>query len=185
MKVAVIVGTTREGRVTPKLAKWVETRLKTKHDDVEVLDLADYDMPLLPEAPWTSDRKLTDGAKAWLDGLDRADAYMFVTAEYNHGIPAVLKNAIDYTNGQLKRKPVGIVSHGVVSGARANEQLRQVLSGKVGVAVLPDTVTFFGKVDGGIHDDGTLTPETEQNNANLDRHIDDLLWYGNALAAAR
>lgn len=185
MKIAVIVGTTREGRVTPKLAKWVETRMKAKHDDIEVLDLADYDMPLLAEAPWTPNRQLTDGAKQWLEALERADGYMFVTAEYNHGLPAVLKNAIDYTNGQMTRKPAGIVSHGVVSGARANEQLRGVLASKVGVAVLPDTVTFFGHVDGGINDDGTLPEATEQNNGNLDRHIDDLLWYSKALAAAR
>ncbi|HCR55806.1 TPA: hypothetical protein DIV49_02435 [Candidatus Saccharibacteria bacterium] len=185
MKIAVIIGTTRQGRVTPKLAKWVETKLREKHDDVEVLDLVEYDMPLLPEAPWTPNRTLSEGAKQWLKALETADSYMFVTAEYNHGVPAVLKNALDYTNGQLNRKPAGIVSHGVVSGARANEHLRMVLASKIGVAVLPDTVTFHGHVDGSINDDGSLTEEAEKNNADLDRHIDDLLWYTKALKEAR
>lgn len=185
MKIALIVGTTRDGRVTPKLAKWVETRLRAKHDDVTVLDLADFDIPLLREAPWMPDRMLTEGTKQWLDALAQVDSYMFVTAEYNHGLPAVLKNALDVTNGQLVRKPAGIVSHGVVSGARANEQLRQALGSKIGVAVLPDTVTFHGHVDGGINDDGTLVPEAEQNNGALDAHIDELLWYTKALKDAR
>lgn len=185
MKLAVIVGTTREGRVTPKLAKWVETRLKAKHDDVVVIDLAEHDMPLLPEAPWTPGRKLTDGAKRWFDALDAADAFVFVTAEYNHGVPAVLKNAIDYTSGQLKRKPVSIVSHGVVSGARASEHLRGVLGSKIGAVVVPDSVTFHGHVDGGINDDGTLTEAVASNDGALDAQLDELLWYASALKNAR
>lgn len=185
MKIAVIVGTSRRGRVTPKLAHWVETRLKAKHDDVEVLDLAEYDMPLLPEAPWTPNRQLTDGAKAWLDALDAADGFVVVTAEYNHGIPAVLKNALDYTAGQLKRKPVSIVSHGVVGGARSAEHLRGVLSSKIGAVVVPDAVAFHGHVDGGINDDGTLSEATAENDKALDTQLDELLWYASALEAAR
>ncbi len=185
MKLAIIVGTTRDGRVTPKLAKWVETRLNAKHDDVEVLDLADYDMPLLPEAPWTPNRKLTDGAKAWLDALDSADGFVVVTAEYNHGVPAVLKNAIDYTLGQLHRKPVSIVSHGVVGGARSAEHLRGVLSSKIGAVVVPDAVTFHGRVDEAINDDGTLTEAAALNDAALDAQLDDLIWYAEALRVAK
>ena len=131
------------------------------------------------------DRELTDGTKKWLDDLAAADGYMFVTAEYNHAVPAVLKNAIDITTGQLVRKPAGIVSHGVVGGARSSEQLRQVLGSKVGAAVVPDAVTFHGMVDGSILEDGTLAAGAEQNITALDAHIDDLLWYTTALKTAR
>jgi len=185
MKLAVIVGTTRQGRVTPKLAKWVQTRLEAKHDDIEVLDLAELEMPLLMEAPWTPNRQLTDGAKRWLEGLERADGFVIVTAEYNHGLPAVLKNAIDYTNGQFVRKPVSIVSHGVVSGARASEHLRGVLGGKIRAITLPDAVTFHGRVDGGINDDGSLNESVIENDKALDTQLDELLWYANILKTAR
>lgn len=185
MKLAVIVGTTREGRVTPKLAKWVEMNLRAKHDDVDVLDLAEFDIPLLTEAPWTPDRQLTDGAKRWLESLAAADGFVIVTAEYNHGIPAVLKNALDYTNGQFVRKPVSIVSHGVVSGTRASEHLRGVLGGKIRAVTLADAVTFHGHVDGGINDDGTLTDAVAENDKALDAQLEELVWFANVLKSAR
>jgi NAD(P)H-dependent FMN reductase len=185
MNIAVVVGTTRDGRITPKLAHWVEKSLRTKHDDVSVLDLAKFDMPMLSEAPWLPDRELTDGAKQWIEGLEAADAYVFVTGEYYHGIPAVLKNALEYTAGQLKRKPVGIVSHGVVSGSRANEQLRLVFASQIAASVVPDSVTFYGKVDEAIDDDGNLRTGFEHNDKVLSAHLDELIWYMNALKSAK
>lgn len=185
MNIAVIIGTTRDGRVTPTLAKWVEETLRTKHDDVSVLDLAVFDIPMLSEAPWLPDRKLTEGANKWLEALEAADGFVFVTAEYNHGLPAVLKNALDYTHGQLRRKPAGIVSHGVVSGARANEQLRLVLASKISAVAVPDSVTFHGKVTEGIAEDGTLGEGFEINQHALEAHLDDLIWYTKALKDAR
>ncbi|HEY1085937.1 MAG TPA: NAD(P)H-dependent oxidoreductase [Candidatus Saccharimonadales bacterium] len=184
MNVAVVVGTTRDGRVTPKLAKLVEKSLREKHDDVSVLDLAEFEIPMLSEAPWMPDRVLTEGTKKWLDALAKADAYVIVTGEYNHGIPAVLKNALDYTQGELRRKPVGIVSHGVVGGARSAEHLRLVLASKIAASVVPDSVTFHGHVDAMISDEGELTDE-HHNGAALDAHLDDVLWYAKALKDAR
>ena len=185
MNIAIIVGTTRDGRVTPRIANWVHERVKAKHDDVTLLDLADYDIPMLAEAPWLTDRALTEGTKKWLDGLAGADGYLFVTAEYNHGMPAVLKNAIDQTTGQMTKKPSGIISHGVVGGARAAEHLRLVLGSKIGSVVIPDSVAFHGRVEGGINDDGSLSEGFEQNNDALDAQIDSLLWYADALKTAR
>lgn len=185
MKIAVVVGTTRDGRITPKLARWVEKSLRSKHDDVSVLDLAEFDLPMLSEAPWLPDRELTDGAKRWLEGLEAADAYVFVTGEYYHGVPAVLKNALEYTSGHLKRKPVGIVTHGVVSGSRANEQLRLVFGSQIAAPVVPDSVTFYGKVDEAIDDDGNLAAGFEHNDKALNAHLDELIWYMNALGNAQ
>jgi NAD(P)H-dependent FMN reductase len=65
--------------------------------------------------------------KKWAAKVAEADAYIMVTPEYNHGYPAVLKNAIDWVFYEWQGKPVGFVSYGTVSGSRAVEQLRQVV----------------------------------------------------------
>lgn len=182
MKLAIVTGTTRDGRVTPKLAKWVEAATRAKTDDVVLYDLESYGIRLLEQAPWEPSRELTEGEQRWLDDLATADAVVFVTAEYNHSVPAGLKNAIDITGGQLRRKAVGIVSHGVVGGARSSEILRIVLGSKIGAAVVPDAVTFHGNVGTLIDDNGVLAEDTSHNAAALDAHLDEVLWYAEKLA---
>jgi NAD(P)H-dependent FMN reductase len=186
MNIAIISGTTRQGRVTPRLAKWVHNATD-KHPEVhfELLDLAEYDIPMLQEAPWLEGRQLTDGTKRWLDGLGAADGVIVVTAEYNHTIPAVLKNAFDHTNGEMKRKPLAIVSHGVNSGVRANEHLRQMVNSNMGGFPISATVTFMGKVDDALDENGVPKVENTLNDTKLDALLADIIWYTKAIKSAK
>jgi len=191
MKLAIIVGTTRQGRQTPKQAKWV-ANTANKIDDVEVkiLDLQDYPMPFFeePASPrYNPKREVNEVAQKWLDDLASADAYVVVTPEYNHSIPGVLKNAFDYLDWQLVRKPAAIVSHGTVGGARAAMHLKEILSEGKAVPI-PNAVAFHG-VSEGIDDDGNISEALKANpygpQAALDGLLEELKWYSDALAQAR
>lgn len=186
MRIAVITGTTRDGRVTPRLAAWVMSAA-TKQAEAEfvALDLKDFDIPMLNEAPWLPDRSLTDGARQWLDQLDQADGYVVVTGEYNHTVPAVLKNALDYTNGQIARKPVAIVSHGSVQGVRANEHLRQIVNSNAGAFPISATVTFYGQVGEVLNESGEAQGDNSLNDEKLSSMLDDIVWYAGAMKTAR
>jgi NAD(P)H-dependent FMN reductase len=187
MKIAVIVGSIRDSRVTARLANWVYTHAKELHPEVEfsLVDIRDYELPFVNEDPWDPNRTLTEGTKAWLQAVADADGYVVVTAEHNHGMPAPLKNALDLTNDEMSRKPAAIVSHGSVGGARANEQLRLVLNSSIGAMPVPHSVTFFGKVTEGVKEDGSLEESFALNNKKLREALDELIWYMNALRNTR
>ncbi len=169
MKVQIIIGSTREGRTTPRVAKWVErtATAQLKDADVEVVDLADYDMPFfeegLPPLANPESRVPHEAAQRWMGKLAEADGFVFVTPEYNHGMPAVLKNAIDHVDVQLQGKPATIVSHGVVGGVRSSEQLAQVLRSNVGALPIPEAVALVGMV--GFND--LITEDGEANNESV------------------
>ncbi len=186
MRIAIISGTTREGRVTPRVAQWVAEAAKTHTDaQFELLDLHDFDIPMLEQAPWLPDRHVAEGTKRWLDGLSGADGVIIVTAEYNHTIPAVLKNAFDQTNGQMMRKPVAIVSHGVNSGVRSNEHLRQMLGSNMGAFPISATVTFFGNVADALDESGAATGDNTLNDKKLATLLSDIVWYTKAIKTAK
>lgn len=191
LKIAVIVGTVREGRVTPKQAKWVANALQEREGvEVNILDLAEYDLPFFaePVSPRYNPNRVVEGdVKRWLDDLASADGYVVVTPEYNHSIPGVLKNAFDYVDFQLNRKPSAIVSHGTVGGARAAMHLKEILSeGKT--VPIPEFVAFHG-ISEGIDDEGNTTEEVKANpygsDYALNGLVDSLLWYADALKTAR
>ena len=129
MLVQVITGTTREGRFSERVAGWVVDHLGARDDlEVELVDLRDHPLPFFDgTAPA---RTLRDYPRRTSPGsgrrIDRADGYIVLTAEYNHGYPAVLKNAMDWTFVEWRRKPITFVGWGNVGGARAIEQLREV-----------------------------------------------------------
>ena len=187
MKIAIIIGSTRDSRITARLANWVAVQAVPQHTDIqfEVLDIKSYDIPFLNEDPWNPQRHLSDGTAAWLSALAGADGYIVVTAEHNHGIPAPLKNALDFTNGEMNRKPALIVSHGSVSGARSTEQLRLVLNSNIGVVPVPQSVTFYGNVQQVVSDDGVVDESAVINNDKLSQAINELVWYTGALTAAK
>jgi NAD(P)H-dependent FMN reductase len=163
-------------------------------DDVEpeIIDLKDYPMPMFDEplSPrYNLDRKVDVRAQRWLSKLEEFDAYIFVTPEYNHSIPGVLKNAIDYITWEIQRKPVGIVSHGSAGGARAQVQLKVILSESRAVPIpIPSPLAMVGMSDK-IDDNGNLTEELIDQphgpQAALDEMLHGLKWYSDALAAAR
>lgn len=127
----VVVGSTRPGRVGLPVARWIAERAR-EHGafDVRVADLAEVALPLFDEPHHPRLRRYEhEHTRRWSAIVEPSDAFVFVTPEYNHGMPAALKNALDYLSGEWARKPAAIVSYGGVSaGLRAAGQLKQVLA---------------------------------------------------------
>lgn len=193
MKLGIIIGATREGRQTPKQAKWVFKQAKQMDSvEPEIVDLKDYDLPMFDEpiSPrYNNDRKIDPAVKPWLAKLDEFDAYVFVTPEYNHSIPGVLKNAIDYITWEIQRKPAAVISHGSAGGARAQINLKVILSESKAVPIgVPSPLAITGMSEK-IDDNGNLAEELFDNpygpQAALKTMLEDLQWYSDALAAAR
>lgn len=193
MKLQVIVGSTRQARQTLKQAKWVFNAAKRMEGvEVELVDLEDYPMPFFAEpiSPrYNPNREIDPTAQKWLKKLEEAEAYVFVTPEYNHSIPGVLKNALDYVTWEIQRKPVAVVSHGSAGGARAATDLKEIISESKAVPLPSSTpLTMIGMSEL-IDDDGNLTEAGKANPRNLQQALEDALaelkWYSDALAEAR
>jgi NAD(P)H-dependent FMN reductase len=190
MKLLITIGTVRQNRTTPKLAKWVENNARaTKDIEVEVVDLKDYPMPFFdePVSPrYNPERKLDENVKKWLDKVAWADAYIMVTPEYNHSIPGVLKNAFDYIGWQADRKPSTMASHGTVGGARASMHLKEILSESKTVPI-QNHIAFHGMEN--IDEEGNLSEELKAApygpQAALEALLTELKWYSDALSTAR
>src|SRR5437899_2148389 len=128
LKVGIIAGSTRPNRKSPDVAKWVLEIARKRNDaEYELVDIADFQLPLLDEPiPPSLGRYQQPHTKRWAAKIASLDAFVFVSAEYNHGIPAALKNAIDFLFAEWKDKAAGFVSYGAAGGARAVEKLRLV-----------------------------------------------------------
>lgn len=129
IKVGIIVGSTRPGRKADTVAKWVHGIASKRHDALyEVVDIADYDLPLLDEpVPPSMGKYSKEHTKKWAAKIASFDAFVFVTPEYNHAPSAALKNAIDYLYAEWNNKAAGFVSYGSASGVRAVESLRLIM----------------------------------------------------------
>src|SRR5690625_1700418 len=132
MKVGVITGSIREGRVNYDVAEWVKDVVaETGKVDVELVDIKDYDLPMFaePMSPaYTDELVESEKHRPWSEKIASLDAFIFVTPEYNHGLPSVLKNALDFLYNEWNNKAAGIVSYGSGGGIRSAEQLRVILS---------------------------------------------------------
>jgi NAD(P)H-dependent FMN reductase len=122
LRIGIIVGSTREGRVSPQVATWVQEQAQAfNKNKYEIVDVKEYQLPLLGESADVT------GVERWKSTLAELDGFIFVTAEYNHSITASLKNALDSARDPWANKPAGIVSYGSLGGARAAEHLRTIL----------------------------------------------------------
>lgn len=189
-KIAVIIGSTRAGRQSDKLANWAANEL-AKHADVEVLDLQDYPMPFFDEeiSPrYNPERKAEPRVQKWLDKVATFDGYAIVTPEYNRSTSAVLKNAIDVLDYQMEQKPVALIAHGSTGGAQAVANLRMALPG-VGAITVPQALFFSDRLAESINDEGELAEDIKNRpygpQGNLEAQVESLLWYAEALTAAR
>ena len=161
-KVAVVVGATREGRVTDKLAKWVALEVG-KQTYADVLDLRDYPMPFLDESispRYNPNRQPSPEVKKWLDKVAGFDGYILVTPEYNRATSAVLKNALDVLGHEMDDKPVALIGHGTSGGAQAVANLRMAVPG-IGAVTLPQALFFTDRVGEAIDDEGMLKAELQ------------------------
>lgn len=129
LKIGIIIGSTRPGRVGEAVAKWVYEQSKARTDaEFELVDIKDYDLPLLDEpVPAGSQQYSKEHTKRWAAKIAEFDGFIFVTPEYNHGTSAALKNALDFLYREWNNKAAGFVSYGAIGGARAVESLRTVM----------------------------------------------------------
>ncbi|HWH95293.1 MAG TPA: NAD(P)H-dependent oxidoreductase [Baekduia sp.] len=141
---SILIGSTRPERVGLPVGEWFAERAR-RHGafDVELVDLAEVGLPFLDEPHHPRLRRYTrQHTKDWSARIDAADAFVFVTCEYNHGYPPALKNAIDFLHEEWQHKPVGFVSYGgVAAGTRAVQQLKPVL-GALKMVSLPEAVAI-------------------------------------------
>ncbi|WP_052848288.1 NADPH-dependent FMN reductase [Streptomyces avicenniae] len=175
LKVALIIGSVREGRFGTVVARWFAD-LAARHGgiDVDIVDLADTPLALTMRGGGHEEL----GAR-----LTAADAFVVVTPEYNHSFPAGLKNMIDWYNHEWHAKPVGFVSYGGLSGGlRAVEQLRTVFA-ELHAVTVRDTVSFHG-VWNHFDTDGFLTEPKGPTDAATGM-LNRLAWWAHALREAR
>lgn len=192
MKVQVLLGSIRPDRASDRVAKWVASEAEKVLDgaDIEIVDLKDYTLPLFDEdasPQYNPNRKPEGVVKKWLDKLNQADAFIIVSPEYNRSIPGPMKNALDYVDFQLAKKPVALVTHGSVGGAYALANYRVALPQLLAVTV-PEPTMITGAA-GVLEENGVLDAEVAANPYGpagaLANTLNSLKYYAEALTAAR
>lgn len=185
LKIAVIVGSTRPGRVGDQVAAWVLDHA-TAHGGAqyELVDLADLQLSRLDESiPAAMGAYQHDHTKEWAALVAGFDGFVFVTPEYNRSIPGSLKNAIDFVYSEWNNKAAGIVSYGgVVSGARAAEHLRGILA-ELQVASVRQQVMLSTGAD--FENYTTLKTPGDAHTAALTTLLDQLVSWSAALKTTR
>ncbi|MFK4110861.1 NADPH-dependent FMN reductase [Streptomyces sp. NPDC002176] len=181
LRLAVIVGSTREGRFGGTVASWIAGLAEERDDlSVDVIDLADHDLPSRLTA--TPSQDVLKALSEVTPRLDEADAFVVVTPEYNHSYPASLKTLIDWHYTQWQAKPVGFVSYGgQAGGSRAVEHLRPVFAELHAVTVRD--VVGLNMAWEQFDEDGQMTNEGASVAAKA--LFNQLVWWGNALRDAR
>jgi len=184
LRIKVIVGSTRANRFSEKPAQWIFDAARKRADlDVELLDLRDYPLPFFEEAmpPGMAKDGYTNPAIVkWRDKIREGDGFIICTPEYNHGYPAVLKNALDHVYFAWSRKAVAFVSWGGAGGTRGVEQLRAVA---IELDMAPTRFAVHIPNPWFIKDISEIDTEANQQSANA--LLDHLTWWAGALKAAR
>ncbi len=186
VKIGIILGSTRAARFADRPAAWLLELAQGREDVVfEIVDLRDYPLPFFDEAksPMREPSK-HEVAIRWGRKMAELDGFVFVTGEYNHGIPASLKNALDYLYAEWNRKPAAFVAYGGAGGARAIEQLRLIL---VELQVAPSrfAVHLTGPDYLGVLLHGKSFSDFPHLAHTANLMLDDLLWWTRTLRAGR
>ncbi len=191
LKLKIIVGSTRAGRNADAVLHWL-LPLARSHGafEVETLDLRDWPLPFFQETiatvgDFANPTYSEPIVKQWNDKIGEADAYIIVTPEYNHSIPAVLKNAIDsvFFSFRFRQKPVAFLGYSLAAtaAARAVEHLTQIMVETEAVPVRTTTLLPF--VTNAF--DAAGAPKDPGLAVTLEAMLTDLAWLGNALQLAR
>ena len=191
LNLKIIVGSTRDGRAADLVLPWVLSRAQQHGSfDVDVLDLRDWTLPIFQETLRTvgdpRDPTYSDPlVKRWNLRIREGDAFIFVTPEYNHSVPAVLKNAIDsvFVSFGFRNKVAGFVGYsgGVGAGVRAVEHLVQIC---VEAEMVPLRSTILiPKVHGAF--DGEGAPQDPAASMAAGIMLDDLAWWARLLHGGR
>lgn len=183
LKIAIIIGSTRPGRNGEAVSQWVYEIAKSRGDaEYDLVDIKDYSLPLLDEPiPPSMGQYSKEHTKIWSAKIDSFDAYVFVTPEYNHGIPGALKNAIDFLFKEWNNKVAGFVSYGSAGGVRAVEQLRLVMA-EVKVATVRAQVQLSLYTD--FENFSTFKPH-QIHEKSVNTLLDELLAWAGAMKTLR
>jgi NAD(P)H-dependent FMN reductase len=184
--IGIVMGTTREGRFGDLPARWIHGIAMQRNElRFELIDLRDYPLPFFnePTSPMWSPAQ-NEVAQRWAAKLDMLDGFIFVTAEYNHSPPAVLKNALEYAYHEYVRKPAAFVGYGGVGAARAIEHLRLIVSELQMVSV--KNAVHIGLVEFlGIWQQGKTFEDYPHLAQTASVMLDELDWWTRALSLAR
>lgn len=184
-KLHIVICSTRPGRGGPKVADWFVGRAHLHGKfDVELVDLATVGLPLYDEPIHPTKRQYVhDHTKAWSASVNSADAFVFVTPEYNYGTPPALVNALDYLYHEWNYKPAGFVSYGGMSGGLRSVQMTKQLVTSLRMMPLPEGVAlpFYAK---SVTAEGRFEPGTTPDDS-VTKMLDELLKWTTALKALR
>lgn len=179
-----MLGSTRRGRVGESVARWVVQNAPRRQGvSVELVDLAEFDLPLLtePTVPGAANREYeTPQTRRWSEAIDSYDAFLWVSPEYNHGVPGAMKNAFDVLYPEWSHKAFGLVTYGSTGGIRVGEQWRLIIANALGVAVRHQ-LAFFSFLE---WEDGRFTPLGRRGDELADL-IDQLIEVTRALKPLR
>jgi len=188
LKVGLIIGSTRPNRFADVPARWIREGAAARSDlEIEVLDLREQNLPFFAEAASPS---ATNGvyshpaAEAWRRKIGRCDAFIATVAEYNHGPTGVLKNAFDSAYLEWNRKPIAFVGYGGVGAARAIEHLRGIAI-ELQMAPIKAEVNIGYEPFVGVLKQGRSLDDFEFLVRSRTALFDELVWWGEALKAAR
>lgn len=181
----IVIASTRPGRIGLPVAEWFAAQARAHGGfDIDIADLAEIDLPFMDEPKHPRLREYThQHTKDWSAQVEAADAFVFVHPEYNYGINAPLKNALDYLNAEWKYKPLGLVSYGgVAAGTRAAQMIKQVAT-TLGLFPLFEAVSipFVAEFVG---EGGAIVPKSVMEKA-ADAMLDELLRVNAAFSQLR
>lgn len=182
VKIGIILGSVREGRNGKAVADWALEKAAGFNKDIEasyeLVDLADYDLPFLGKVPTEEQQKAIND---WSEKIASFDGYIFITAEYNHGVAGAFKNALDFLKPEFKNKAVGFIGYGGLGAARSIENLRVIVA-EQGLASVQRTVNLSLMTD--FLNMSEFKP-AEFHDAELIELLDQLLSWSKALKSIR
>lgn len=185
-KIGIIIGTTRPGRFADVPTQWLIDRAQQRRDaEFEIVDLRDYPMPFFEERQAPAYVAPSDeGAKRFAAKMASLDGYIFVTAEYNHSISGVLKNALDHLYAEVQRKPATFIGYGATGASRAVEHLRHILA-ELQVATLKYTVHLTRAEMLGVLREGKAIDDFPYLGEAAGKLLDEIVWWATTLRAGR
>ena len=175
LNIGIILGSTRQGRVSPQVGQWVKEFADKRGDaNYEIVDIADFKLPFLGEED-------APGIAAWNEKLNSLDGFVFIVQEYNHSITGALKNALDLAREAWNNKAAGIVSYGSTGGARAAEHLRGIM-GELLIADVRTHPTLSLFTD---FENGTDFKPQDLHADNMNGMLDQVIAWSGALKTIR
>ncbi len=183
VKLAILIGSTRPGRIGKSVADWVyEIAAQRRDAEFELIDIADFDLPLLDEpVPPSQGQYSKSHTKAWAAKIASFDGYVFVTPEYNHSTSGALKNAIDFLYAEWNNKAAGFVGYGSAGGVRAVEHLRLVMA-ELQVATVRNQVALSLFTD---FENFTTFKPADYHEQSLGQMLDQLIAWSGAMKSLR